>query len=188
VRSSSANTDDKNLIERCIKGDQDAFYDLVKKYHDRCFWTAYKFVHNSDDAEDIVQDAFLKTFKILYKFDTSRNFFTWLYRIVVNASIDFLRKRNQSANVNLDDLQEIIPDEQTDAPTEKVELDERSKWVYKIIDMMNEPYKSVLILRELENKSSKSISELLDIPHATVRWRLHHARKIFKDLWLQHYE
>jgi len=188
VNSSSAKNADKMLIEKCINGDQTSFYVLVEKYHDRCFWTAYKFVHNQEDSQDIVQEAFLKAFKILYKFDTNRSFFTWLYRIVVNASIDFLRKKNQTSSVNIDELQEILADKNADPPSENIELEERSKWVYNILDMMPEPYKTVLVLRELDNKSSKDISDSLNIPHATVRWRLHHARKIFKELWTQYYD
>ncbi len=181
----AVNPDDKELIERCLKGDQSAFYILVERYHERSFWTAYKYVHKTEDAEDITQDAFLKAFNMLHRFDVERNFFTWLYRIVVNAAIDFLRRKSQQSAAPIDNLKEVLPDEKTKAPSFGLEQEERDKQVHKILEQMSEPYKSVLVLRELEGKSCKNIAEILDVPHATVRWRLHCARKIFKDMWTQ---
>ena len=179
---------DKQVIESCLKGDQSSFYIMIDRYHERSFWTAYKYVHNTEDAEDITQDAFLKAFNMLARFDTERNFFTWLYRIVVNAAIDFLRRKSQHSGAPIDELGDILPDEKADSPSHKLEQEEMNVSVYKILEQMTEPYKSVLILRELEGKSSKEIGEILDVPHATVRWRLHHARKIFRDLWFQQVE
>ena len=179
---------DKLLINHCIDGDQVAFHTLVQRYSERCYWTAYKYVHNVDDAEDITQDAFLKAFNMLRKFDTDRNFFTWLYKIIINTSIDFLRKKKQHFNTSIDEIHEIIPDERCFTPDYNIEQDEETSWVYRILHQIPEPYKAVLILREIEGKCSKDIGEILNVPHATVRWRLHHARKIFKDLWVQQYD
>lgn len=174
---------DSALVERCLNGDQHAYAELLARYRDRAFWTAYKFVNKQEDAADVVQEAFIKAFHMLDRFDRERAFFTWLYRIVVNVAIDHIRKRDARPAVALDDVGDFMPDEGADDPAETAARSETQSEVHNVLAMMPDTYRDVLTLAEIEGLSCKEIGEILDIPHATARWRLHHARKIFKDIW-----
>ncbi|MGE0434744.1 MAG: RNA polymerase sigma factor [Planctomycetota bacterium] len=174
---------DAQIVERCLDGDQQAYAELMDRYKDRCYWTAWKFVKNAEDAADVVQEAFVKAFNTLERFDRTRAFFTWLYRIVVNLSIDHIRKRDARPAVALEDVGDFLADPDTDDPADMAELGETQRDVYRAMDMLPEAYRTVLVLSEIEGFSCKEVGEILDIPHATARWRLHHARKLFKDVW-----
>jgi RNA polymerase sigma-70 factor, ECF subfamily len=174
---------DSEIVERCLDGDQQAYAELMARYRDRSYWTAWKFVKNAEDAADVVQEAFVKAFNTLERFDRTRAFFTWLYRIVVNLAIDHIRKRDARPAVALENVGDFLADPDTDDPADMAELSETQREVYQALNMLPEAYRTVLLLSEIEALSCKEVGEILDIPHATARWRLHHARKLFKDVW-----
>lgn len=174
---------DSVLVESCLAGDQQAYAVLLDRYRDRAFWTAYKFVNKQEDAADVVQEAFIKAFAMLERFDRDRAFFTWLYRIVVNVAIDHIRKRDARPAVALEDVGDYLPDAAIDDPLESASRNETQADVHRVLALLPDTYREVLTLSEIDGLSCKEIGEMLDIPHATARWRLHHARKIFKDIW-----
>jgi len=176
--------DDAEIIRHCQQGDQRAYTVLVERYQDRAFWVAYNMLGNQEEARDVVQDAFVRVFRAIHRFDFNMSFYTWLYRIVSNLSIDQLRKLKRRRPVRLDDLGEMAGEfSDSETPSASLEEDEMKREVRTVLDQLPPHYKIVLVLRDLEGLSCKEIAAITSAGHPTVRWRLHTARKLFKEKW-----
>jgi len=177
-------TSDGDVIRACQKGDQAAYSTLVSRYQERAFWVAYNLLGNVEDARDAAQEAFIRIYRAIDRFDFNMNFYTWLYRIVTNLSIDRLRKRKKTQAMRLTGLEEILEDPVSDQqPSSRMEKEELKKDVRELLKRLPEKYKTILVLRDLEGLSCKEIASITGASHATVRWRLHTARKLFKEKW-----
>ncbi len=175
---------DNELIRSAQRGERDAFAELVKLYHARAYWVAYGLLGDEEDARDVVQDAFIRVLGALERFDFAQSFYTWLYRIIVNLSIDRLRRRSKARSVAIDDVAEPVAEVQGEQiPSDRIESGETKKEVHAVLETLPEKYKAVMVLRELNGLSCKEIARIVHCSHATVRWRLHVARKFFKDAW-----
>jgi RNA polymerase sigma-70 factor (ECF subfamily) len=180
VTEQAAN-DDREVIVRAQAGDEEAFRDLVERYKKRAYWVAFNLVNDENEARDISQEAFIRVFRNIAKFDLRFKFYTWLYQIVTNLSIDALRKRQGQRRVSLEDVGDVRAVQQSaHERLERLELKER---VAEVLETLPPKYKAVLSLRELEGLSSKEIATIVGSTHATVRWRLHRARSLFRDAW-----
>ena len=170
--------EEKEVLEIIIKsqnGDQDAFKRLVEKYRPQVVGVAFKMVGDYEDAKDISQLVFVKTYQNLHRFELGKKFSTWLYRITINASIDFLRKyrryKHESVEDNLHELRENKGDAE--------EVYRRGlirAAIEKSLERLSFKQKSVFVLRDLEGLDIKSVSQVMTMPQATVRWYLHRAR------------
>ncbi len=175
---------DGDIIRACQQGDEDAFTELVSRYQDKAFWVAYNMLNDAEEARDVAQDGFVRIFRALDRFDFNMSFYTWLYRIVTNLSIDRLRKFRKHRPVGLGDFKEIIPDTASDGqPHSRLEREELKLSVRSVLRTLPDKYKAILVLRDIEGLSCKEISSITGASHATVRWRLHTARKLFKEKW-----
>jgi RNA polymerase sigma-70 factor (ECF subfamily) len=182
--SPSSDVTDSDLVQRTLAGDQGAFESLVRRYEERAWWAAYHLLGDAEEARDIAQEAFLRAYKALARFDFGMSFYTWLYRIVVNLSIDALRKRSRMRPVNLDDIPGGLaapPGEEK--PGDRIENQETAVRVREVLKKLPDKYRTVMSLRELDNLSCKEIAAIVHSTHATVRWRLHIARRMFKEHW-----
>lgn len=176
--------DDHEIIRACLDGSQEAFAALVKRHEERAFWAAYRVLGDADASRDVAQEAFVRVWRALDRFDFSMAFTTWLYRISVNLAIDHLRRNKRHKAVDVDILHEGLADESADvAPESGQGARELAARVRRVLDTLDEKYRTVLALRDLEGLSSKQISDITGITHATVRWRLHVARKHFREAW-----
>jgi RNA polymerase sigma-70 factor (ECF subfamily) len=175
---------DNELVQRTLEGDKDAFEGLVRRYEDRAWWAAYHLIGDGEEARDIAQEAFLRAYRALSRFDFGMSFYTWLYRIVVNLSIDALRKRSRLKPLALDDIPGGLPAPTgEEKPSDRIESVETAARVRVVLAKLPEKYRTVMSLRELDNLSCKEIAAIVHSTHATVRWRLHIARKMFKEHW-----
>lgn len=175
---------DNELIRNIQKGDHDAFAELAKLYHSRAYWVAHGLLNDEEEARDVVQDAFIRVLGALERFDFSQSFYTWLYRIVVNLSIDRIRRRNKAKAVALDDVAEPVAENPANAvPSTRMESGEMTREVHAVLETLPEKYKTVMVLRELNGLSCKEIAKIVRCTHATVRWRLHVARGYFREAW-----
>ncbi len=175
---------DGEIIRDCQAGDESAFAELVERFHGRAYWVAYGLLSDQEEAKDVTQDAFLRVYRALDRFDFNQNFYTWLYRIVVNLSIDRIRKVSKARSVALDDVGEPPADgELGSAPDGGLEQRETAREVRAVLQRLPEKYRTVMALRELNGLSCKEIAGIVGSSHATVRWRLHMARKYFKEEW-----
>jgi RNA polymerase sigma-70 factor (ECF subfamily) len=178
---------DGDIIRACQQGDEDAFAELVSRYQDKAFWVAYNLVGNTEESRDVAQEAFVRIFRALDRFDFNMSFYTWLYRIVTNLAIDRLRKLKKHRPIGLTGMEEIIRDPAIDGqPSSRLEKEELKGSVRKILKTLPDKYKTILVLRDIEGLSCKEIASIIGASHATVRWRLHTARKLFKEKWERH--
>ncbi len=173
---------DARLVEAARKGDRDAFGDLVVRYERRLLRVIGRFVHDEDQARDLAQETFLRAFQRLDQFDPSRRFGPWLFRIGVNLTLDHLRRRKRRGRWALfTDLgRDAAPDPAVVDP--RLSLDLRQE-VRQVLEELPEAYRTVLVLRDLENFSSSEIAAILERKEATIRWRLAEARNRFEALW-----
>ena len=170
------------LLKQCQEGSEEAFRDLVERYQRRTYWIAYNMLGGYETAQDISQEAFIRVFKAIKRFDLKRNFYTWIYQIVVNLCIDHLRKRSNAPMVDLDALGGT-KDETSEHPDETIGRTEVRGKVQKTLNRLPPKYKAVLTLRDIQGFSCEETAEIMGCTNATVRWRIHRARKLFKALW-----
>ncbi|MHC4943424.1 MAG: RNA polymerase sigma factor [Planctomycetota bacterium] len=175
---------DGDIIRSCQDGDQMAYADLVTRYQERAFWVAYNLLGNAEEARDAAQEAFVRVHRAIDRFDFNMNFYTWLYRIVTNLAIDRMRKLKKHQAVALNGLEEVLKDPSgQNRPSFQLEEEELKLAVRRVLDILPEKYKTILVLRDIEGHSCKEIAAITGASHATVRWRLHTARKLFKESW-----
>ncbi|MGQ0552552.1 MAG: RNA polymerase sigma factor [Planctomycetota bacterium] len=176
--------DDHELIRSCLQGNQEAFASLVRRHEQSAFWAAYKILGDAEASRDAAQEAFVRVWRALDRFDFSMSFPTWLYRITVNLAIDHLRRNKRHRGADIDILAETLADVSAEqAPDHRQDRSERVLLVRQVLETLDEKYRTVITLRDLEGLSSKQIADITGIAHATVRWRLHVARKQFRDAW-----
>ena len=168
-------TDDTQLIERCRSGDRKAFEALLVEYEKPVFNAAYRMLSSRDDAQDVTQTVFLKVFENLDQFDPSRRFFSWIYRITLNESINWLGKRNR-----LEPLTHEAAFEGK-GPEQEVESASVSANVQAALMTIKSDYRSVVVLKHFLGCSYVEISQILDIPENKVKSRLYTARQQLKD-------
>jgi RNA polymerase sigma-70 factor (ECF subfamily) len=161
---------------------------LFDKYHRRAFAVAMGVVKNEDDALDAVQEAFVKVHKNIHKFEGSSSFYTWLYRIVMNVSIDHVRRTSRRRNLDFDEraLHEqsevagdgaLVPS-MTDANPGKAALRrELGGAIGAALQELPDHHRAVIVLREIEGMSYEEMAETLEVPKGTIMSRLFHARK-----------
>jgi RNA polymerase sigma-70 factor, ECF subfamily len=180
---------DGTLVQRASNGDTIAFSELVTRHYRRAVRVAYGLLKDPHDAEDVAQDAFARVYQRLHEFEGASAFYTWLYRIVVNLSIDLMRKRKRERRVDIEDESlrdslaeglELWPASDAATPETSFERQEISKKLQKAFDGLPEIHQSVVFLRELEGQSYDEIAETLKIKKGTVMSRLFHARKILQ--------
>jgi len=158
-----------------MDGDRGAFEALLVEYEKPVFNAAFRMLNNRDDARDVTQTVFLKVFENFAQFDPSRRFFSWIYRITLNESINWLGKENR-----LEPLLYETADEGK-GPDEEVESARISAGVQAALMTITTDYRTVVILKHFLGCSYVEISEVLEIPEKTVKSRLYTARQQLKD-------
>lgn len=183
---------DRKLVERIVGGDASAFRELYDRYHARAYAIALGVVKNPTDARDIVQEAFIKVHRHLKGFQGSSSFYTWLYRIVMNLSIDHIRRAKRRKNVDYDDrLQRgedevvgdgaILPRILGANPRKSALRRELATALEKALSDLPEHHRAVITLREVEGLSYEEMSETLEVPKGTIMSRLFHARRKMQE-------
>ena len=174
-------------IRRAQAGEEEAFAWLVRSYEVRAYRVARSLIANEEDARDVAQEAFLRVFRSLERFDFGYAFSTWLHRIVTNLAIDHLRKRRVVAKGgSLEDEESQAPelvDQRVEDPSAGLEREETVDEVHRCLEALAPHFQSVLVLRELEGLSCAEIADIVGATNVTVRWRLHRGRKLFQEEW-----
>lgn len=178
---------DHALLRRAQTGEEQAFKELVERYERRAWRVARNMVPSNEDAQDLAQEAFLRVFRNLDRFDFEHDFTTWLYRIVTNLCIDHLRKRRPAISTSAlegeDERDLDLPDHRQERPSDEIESRETAVEVRACLEALAPHFQSVLVLRELEGLACTEIAEIVGATHVTVRWRLHRGRKLFQEEW-----
>jgi RNA polymerase sigma-70 factor (ECF subfamily) len=196
VRGRSARNEgpsDADAIERARGGDHEAFRVLVERYQGRAYALALRVLRDEEQARDAVQDAFLKVYRSLDRFEGRSSFYTWLYRLVMNVCLD-LRRRDRSdrhlewdENLGTEPMAGAAPLAGSEgslgfAPADEALRRELREQLAAAIDELPEAARETLVLREVEGLSYAEIAEALGIPKGTVMSRLHYARRRVREI------
>lgn len=176
----------RESILKVKKGDQQAFEPIVSFYQDRIYYHCFRMTGSTHEAEDLAQEAFVRAYVNIKSFDDRRKFSTWLYRIATNLTIDRLRKRKPDYFLeepvkgmdNLNMYSQLASEE--NLPEEEFERLELKEQIERHILSLSETYRSVVVLRYIDELPLKDISEILDIPLGTVKTRLYRGREALR--------
>jgi RNA polymerase sigma-70 factor, ECF subfamily len=175
--------DDLRLIQDCLRGSSDAYAALVRKYQDRLYNTVFRMTGNAEDARDLVQEAFVHAYRALDRFQGDSAFYTWLYRIAINAAISHRRRNKVMASIEGGRGSTFDPADDTTQsdPSGRLEQDDRDRQVREAIDGLPPEYRDVLVMKEIDGHKYEMIAHMLNCPIGTVRSRLHRARLELRD-------
>jgi len=181
-------TDDLELVRRSQKGDQEAFSELVTRFQKRVYHLVYGMLGNREDALDVTQEAFIKAYRGLQGFRGGGGFYTWLYRIAYNLSIDFRRKEWKKVNVEYEDHLNHSDEHAVMAgpspafhPGKDAARKELNRVIMDAIQELPEQHRAVILLREVEGLSYDEIAKTLKVRKGTVMSRLHYARQRLQE-------
>lgn len=182
--------DDLQYVILCRKGDAGAFEVLVERHQKKMLNIAFRIIGDYDEACDVTQEAFVSAYKSIKKFRGEAKFSTWLYRIVVNYSKNHLKQLRgamKRESVCIDDGELTTKEKNNPSlidhsnPGTQMEKRERENQVQRCITSLDEEYRDVLVLRDIQGFSYEEISDILNIPDGTVKSRLSRARNALKD-------
>ncbi|HDL18381.1 MAG TPA: sigma-70 family RNA polymerase sigma factor [Bacteroidetes bacterium] len=172
--------DDQTVIRLAQKGNKHAFGVLVKRYMQRAYYVALGFVGSHDDALDLSQEAFVRAYRAIKRFETGRQFFTWYYQILRNLCFNFNRDRKKNV-YRFSEMpeQEVLQLKSTDSLRPDVILEKKqvADRLWQAINELPANEKEIIVLREFQGFSYQELADLLSIPIGTVMSRLYHARK-----------
>jgi len=172
-------TTDEELVQKAQQDDERAFGKLVERYESKVYSLAMKMLRNPEDAEDVLQDTFLRAYRGIKSFQGNSTFSTWIYRITANSALMRLRKK-QLPTVSIDDADEretpINIADWSPGPVEQLLTQETQKAMDEAIAALPPEFKQVFILRDVEELSNAEVAEILDLSVAAVKSRLHRAR------------
>ena len=176
--------DEEELVRRSRHGDLGAYDDLVRRYQERIYATIYHMTSNHEDANDLAQESFIKAFQALKTFKGGSSFYTWLYRIAVNKTINFLKQRKNRMHMSLNDLDfnaEHDPDLMAlisdKTPRREAGLTELQEKLNAAMLRLSEPHRLVVVLHDVQGLSHDEIAKIMDCNIGTVRSRLFYARQ-----------
>ena len=174
---------DARLVELARSGDDSAFASLVTRYERKLIRVLQRLVRDEELARDLAQETFWKVYTLLDRFDTSRRFGPWLFRVGVNLGLDQLRRRSgpRTSSIDRPGRTAIKARELPDPDPRR--LEELAQEVRFVLDQVPLPYRTVLILRDMEGFSSAEVATIVGRREATIRWRLAKARDLFQLQW-----
>jgi RNA polymerase sigma-70 factor (ECF subfamily) len=184
VPESPAPVDEEALVRQARRGDLQAYDELVRRYQERIYATVYHMTSNHEDANDLAQESFIKAFQALKTFKGGSSFYTWLYRIAVNKTINFLKQRKNRTHMSLNDLDfnaEHDPDLMAlisdKTPRREAGLTELQEKLNAALLKLSEPHRLVVVLHDVQGMSHDEIAKIMDCNIGTVRSRLFYARQ-----------
>ncbi|MHC4660548.1 MAG: sigma-70 family RNA polymerase sigma factor [Planctomycetota bacterium] len=179
------------LVERLRLRDEDAFADLVREYQDRVVNIVYRMLHNYEDAVDVAQEAFLKAFRSIDSFKGQSQIYTWLCRIAMNTASSLRRSKRWQMEESTKSLDSPLegkngpisrePAGDGPNPSKNAERREIETVLLSAIDGLDDEFRSVVVLKDIEGFGYNEISQILEIPRGTVKSRLHRARLLLRE-------
>lgn len=167
---------DRDCVERCLHGDRDAFEPIVARYEKPVFNAVLRMVGNPEEARDICQEVFVKVFENLRSYDHSRKFFSWMYRVAINETINHVKSRRR-----WEPLSDVFESSRSN-PEETMQETERDHQIQRALLALDPKYRLAVIVRHFLQLSYAEAAHVLDLPEKTVKSRLFTARQLLKDL------
>jgi RNA polymerase sigma-70 factor (ECF subfamily) len=184
-----AQEEDEALVARAQRGDTGAFDVLVERYKQRLYATVYHMTSNHEDANDLVQDTFIKAYKSLRSFKRQSSFYTWIYRIAVNRTINFVKRRKDRGHLSLNDVDASI---ETDpdyvelmshvTPRREVGLNELQEKLNESMQKLSDEHRAVVVMHDVQGMTHADIAKVIHCSEGTVRSRLYYARQQLQGL------
>ena len=179
-----AATDEMELVRRARQGDLAAYDDLVRRYQERIYATLYHMTSNHEDANDLAQEAFIKAYQALKSFKGGSSFYTWVYRIAVNKTLNFLKQRKNRSQMSLNDLDfnvendpDLVALVSDKTPRRDAALSELQEKLNEAMQTLSEAHRLVVTLHDIQGLSHEEIAKIMDCNIGTVRSRLFYARQ-----------
>jgi RNA polymerase sigma-70 factor (ECF subfamily) len=176
--------EDAELVALAQKGSTNSFNKLVDKYHSRIYSLTYQMTSNREDAEDLTQEIFIKAFEALPRFKGRSSFYTWLYRIGINKTINYRKKRNRNRPLSIDALdQDITYDEvyaeldSKDSPLRHIGLNELQVKLNEAMQRLSLKHRTVVVMHDIEGIPHDEIAKIVGVSVGTIRSRLFYARR-----------
>ena len=177
-------TEEQDLVKRARRGDLGAYDELVQRYQQRIYATVYHMTANHEDANDLAQEAFIKAFQALKSFKGGSSFYTWVYRIAVNKTINFLKQRKNRSQMSLNDLDfnvehdpDLVALVSDKTPRREATLTELQEKLNEGMQRLSEPHRLVVTLHDVQGLSHEEIAKIMECNIGTVRSRLFYARQ-----------
>jgi RNA polymerase sigma-70 factor (ECF subfamily) len=179
-----AESSDANLVEWSRRGEVAAYGELVRRYQKKIYALVYNMTSNREDAEDLVQDVFVKAYAALRHFKGDSSFFTWIYRIAINRTINYVKKRSRLAGVSLADMDEAVERDPAyvelaarESPVRDIGLAELQIKLNKALQTLSEKHRTVVVLHDIQGVPHDEIAKMIGASPGTVRSRLFYARQ-----------
>lgn len=177
-------TEEVALVRKAQQGDLAAYDDLVQRYQERIYATIYHMTSNHEDANDLAQETFIKAYQALKSFKGGSSFYTWVYRIAVNKTINFLKQRKNRTHMSLNDLDfnaehdpDLVALVSDRTPRRDAGLAELQEKLNEAMQKLSEPHRLVVTLHDVQGLAHEEIAEIMDCNIGTVRSRLFYARQ-----------
>ena len=176
--------DDLTLVRRAQKEDIGAYDELIRRYQERVYATVYHMTSNHEDANDLTQEAFIKAYRALKTFKGDSSFYTWVYRIAVNKTINFLKQRKNRVHLSLNDMDfnaehdpDLVALISHNTPRRDLNLSELNEKLNAALQKLSEHHRMVVVLHDIQGLSHEEIGAIMDCNVGTVRSRLFYARQ-----------
>src|SRR5437667_12236010 len=176
--------EDQKLVKRAQGGNLEAYDELIRRYQERIYATIYHMTANHEDANDLAQETFIKAYQALRSFKGDSSFFTWVYRIAVNKTINFLKQRKHKTHMSLNDLDfnaehdpELVALISDKTPRRDANLAELQEKLNAAMQKLSETHRMVVTLHDVQGLSHEEIGQIMDCNVGTVRSRLFYARQ-----------
>ncbi len=184
VEDGTPPVDDKVLVKQAQAGHVPAFEELVTRYHGKLYGLIYNMTSNKEDAEDMLQDVLTKAYQSLPKFKGNSSFYTWVYRIAINRTINFLKKRKRKQALSLDNVDNGIERDPAyvelssrESPVRDVNIGELQEKLNKALQTLSEKHRAVVVLHDIQGIPHNEIATMLSVSEGTLRSRLFYARQ-----------
>jgi RNA polymerase sigma-70 factor (ECF subfamily) len=172
------------LVDKAKNGSLEAYDQLVRRYQERIYATLYHMTSNHEDANDLAQESFIKAYHALKSFKGGSSFYTWVYRIAVNKTINFLKQRKNRLQMSLDDLDfnvehnpDLVALISDKTPRREINLSELQEKLNEALQKLSEPHRLVVTLHDVQGLSHEEIAKIVGCNVGTVRSRLFYARQ-----------
>jgi RNA polymerase sigma-70 factor (ECF subfamily) len=175
---------ERELVRDAQQGDVHAFEELVERYHGKIYGLTYNMTSNREDAEDLTQEVFVKAFEALPRFKGKSSFYTWLYRIAVNKTINYRKKRNRKRALSLDQFDQDIKTDEVyqeftakGSPLRNISLTELQEKLNEALQNLSEKHRTVVVMHDMQGIPHEEIAKVVGASVGTVRSRLFYARR-----------
>jgi RNA polymerase sigma factor (sigma-70 family) len=178
---------DRELVALSQNQDLDAYSELIRRYHKKIYALVYNMTSNKEDAEDLVQEVFVKAYAALKNFKGDSSFYTWVYRIAVNRTINYVKSRKKHMGISLDNVDGGVERDLAyvelaakESPFRDATLSELQEKLNKALLKLSEKHRAVVVLHDIQGVPHEEIAKMLGVSSGTVRSRLFYARQILQ--------